>query len=202
LSTTTENNERVIVQGFQVIRFKERITELKLTFGFYDFAKLEVLEDEVIALEGYTLSMEERLKALEKINLTVGVDSSDHDLDFVKFTTSYIQSGSGVVNPYVIPSPLQECSEHLTNGLRELTITTKVSSMMLQNLKVSVKAIIEKMQMQQILGHMHKGEFLVPMPKEERVRGHTLHCAYIDDMIEIKHEPLIDFMDINPIIEP
>lgn len=66
MNTTIENKERVICQGFQVIRLKERITELKLTFGFYDFAKLKELEDEVIALQGYTPSMEKRLEELKE----------------------------------------------------------------------------------------------------------------------------------------
>ena len=65
MNTTIENKERVICQGFQVIRFNERITELKLTFGFYDFDKIKELEDEVIVLQGYTASMEKRLEELE-----------------------------------------------------------------------------------------------------------------------------------------
>jgi len=73
LNTTTENNERLIVQGFQVLRFRERINELKLTMCFNDHEKLRDVEEKVIALEGYTASMEKVLAELEK-NIIASVD--------------------------------------------------------------------------------------------------------------------------------
>lgn len=60
------NNERVICQGFHVLRFKERLDELGNTSGFYNFMGLGQLRKEVYELEGYTASMEKRLFVLEE----------------------------------------------------------------------------------------------------------------------------------------
>ena len=123
-----ENKERVICQGFHVLRFKERIEELKMTFGFYDFSKLKEVEDKVIVLEGYTLAMEKTLTELEDIKITIGVDKGNK------------QDSFGIT---------------IQSTMAHLTIATQISAAMMKNFKGSLEKMIKEMHATKLLGYFH-----------------------------------------------
>ena len=119
----TENNENIIQHGFSVLRFKERITTLGYTPGFYNFSGSAALLSRVVALEGYTEAMEKELTELEGCIMLVGVDVAGHRHDSVD--VSYISSGSVVVNDayYTLLSGFAEGIKPAVHVQRDLVVS-------------------------------------------------------------------------------
>lgn len=132
-----ENKERVICQGFHVLWFKERLSELKLTFGFYEFAKLKDLEDEVIMLEGYTSSMGKILDELEE-----GVVAATQCM---KGTWKMDPNMPSLISVGVDKGNKQDFSTmEIRSTIGDLTISTQISADMIKNFRGKLENMIEE----------------------------------------------------------
>ena len=206
MSTTTENKERVICQGFQVLRLKERITELELTFGFYDYDKLKELEDEVIALQGYTPSMEKRLEELEErviqtienmrknVPMTVGAVPITQDIknEWIMDPNMPLPTPVGVdrsdddKSDFIrFTSTFMDKSGSLCEAFKKCTISTQITAEMFKSFKGPLFDVVEDMNKRELLKHMP-----IDLREKPSIRGYALEYGMMDGII-IEHTPII-----------